>query len=248
LVTSLCRRHSLPDLHTSFGALIPLQEDEVKMRSRLISLMLVGLALCAPASAGIIFDDGATDGFDNGFFIDGPNPGPFSESISNGFVATATGNAANLDFGIWVPVGTTLTTVTWWLGTSAFAGDMGTATVTNFTADFHNSNGFGYDVYTIHINGMTTGTMMAGNTYWLTLGNANDSRGTQFDAWDIPGADGGPAVCNFAVGGVNLGDCGLGGESFILYAPCCGVPEPGSLIMLATGILGAAGALRRKLF
>ncbi len=217
----------------------------MKLRFTVLCLTLALLVMSAPAFAGVIFDDGATDGFDNGFFIDGPNPGPFSQSISDGFVATGSGQATALDFGVWVPSGSTLTTVTWWLGTSAFAGDLGTGTVTNFTADFHNSNGFGYDVYTIHITGMNGGTLTAGQTYWLTLGNANDSFGEQFDAWDLPNANGGPAICNFAVGGQNEGDCGLGGESFTLYSGV-GTPEPSSMILFATGLLGLAGVARRK--
>jgi hypothetical protein len=153
----------------------------MKLRISVLFFTLLGL-VSASAFAGVMFDDGATDGFDNGFFIDGPNPGPFSQSISNGFIPTASGVAGELAFGIWVPSSTRLTTVTWWLGTSAFAGNLGTNTVTSFSADFLNSNRFGYDVYEIHITGMSSGNMTAGNMYWLTLGNANDTGNTQFDA------------------------------------------------------------------
>ena len=209
-----------------------------------LRLVVISFAICllltAPAFADIIlFDDGPTDGFTNGFFIDGPNPGPFSQSISDGFVATGSGTATALDFGMWVPTGLTPTTVTWWLGTTAFGSDIGTgiAPITQFT--FHNDSGFGYDVYNVHITGLS-GNLTAGQTYWLSLGNANDSGNTQFDAWDV---NGGPATCNFAVGGVNFGDCGAGGEAFTLY----GTPEPGTLVMLGGGILAAAGAMRRKI-
>ncbi len=103
------------------------------------------------------------------------------------------------------------------------------------------SNGFGYDVYTAHITGLS-GTLTQGETYWLSLGNANDSAFTQFDGWDVvPG----PATCNFAVGGVNQGDCGDGGEAFTLYSNP--IPEPGTLVMLGGGILAVAGTLRRRI-
>jgi hypothetical protein len=214
----------------------------LKLHLTAVLLAILCLALSAPAFADIVlFDDGATNGTYNGFFIDGPNPGPFSQSISNGFVATNSGTATALDFGIWVPTGLTPTTVTWWLGTSAFAGDLGTGTVAQVQYSFHNGTGFGYDVYDAHIDGLS-GNLMAGNTYWLSLGNANDSGFTQFDAWDVvPG----PATCNFAVGGVNQGDCGDGGEAFTLYGTP--IPEPGTLAMMGSGLLAAAGILRRRI-
>jgi len=188
----------------------------------------------------VLFDDGATNGQYNGFFIDGPNNGPFGQNISDGFVATGSGTATSLDFGLWVPSGTTPTTVSWWLGTSAFDGSLGSGTVNNPSYTLTTSNGFGYDVYTVHITGLS-GNITAGQSYWLSLGNANDSGNTQFDAWDVvPG----PATCEFAVGGVDQGGCGDGGEAFTLYGA---VPEPGTFVMLGGGILAAAGMLRRKI-
>jgi len=210
---------------------------------RLALVILAALCLVFSVSAfadTVLFDDGATDGTYNGFFIDGPNPGPFSQSISDGFVATNSGVATSFDFGIWVPTGTTPTTVSWWLGTSEFAGDLASGTVPQIQYTFHNSNSYGYDVYVGHIDGLT-GQIQAGQTYWLTLGNANDSEFTQFDAWDVSG---GPATCLYAVGGVEQGGCGDAGEAFTLYG---GVPEPGTLAMLGGGILAAAGVVRRRL-
>ncbi len=102
----------------------------MKLHLAVVFLAILCLVFTVPTFAdNVIFDDGATNGTYNGFFIDGPNPGPYSQSISDGFVATASGVASSLDFGIWVPTGTTPTTVSWWLGTSAFGGDLGSGNV-----------------------------------------------------------------------------------------------------------------------
>ncbi len=63
------------------------------MKLRLVILSFaISLLLTAPVFADItIFDDGATNGQYNAFFIDGPNGFVFNQSISDGFVATNTG-------------------------------------------------------------------------------------------------------------------------------------------------------------
>jgi len=217
----------------------------LKMRIATLSLTILCLALSAPAFAGIIYTDGPTNGTVNGFFIDGPGPGPFSQTISDGFVATTSGTATSLDFGVWVPTGTTPTSVSWTLGTSVFGSDISSGSTAQVGFAYLLTNGFGYDVYNATV--ALSGNLSAGTAYWLTLGGANDSSGSQFDAWDV---NGGPASCDFAVAGVPQGDCGLGsgveGEAFTINSGST-VPEPGSIMLFGSGILGLAGVLRRKI-
>ncbi len=214
----------------------------MKIRLVTLSLTILCLALSAPAFAGTLFDDGPTNGGYNAFFIDGPGVGPFEQTISDGFVATGSGSASSLDFGEWVPSGTTPTTVSWWLGTSAFGADVGSGSTAQVGYTYLGTNGYGYDVYEAHVTGLSGG-ITAGGTYWLTLGGANDSAGTQFDGWDV---NEGPAVCEFAVGGVAVGGCGDGGEAFTLYSGSTTTPEPGSIMLFGSGVLGLAGVLRRR--
>ena len=91
--------------------------------------------------------------------------------------------------------------------------------------------------------------MTAGNEYWLSISNATDAGSSSTEAWDIPnGGRGGPATCNFRQSGTNFGSCGLGGESFTLSSVGGGTtPEPSSILLFGSGILGLAGVLRRKL-
>jgi hypothetical protein len=106
------------------------------------------------------------------------------------------------------------------------------------------TNSFGYSIYNTHIVSLPgAGSMTAGNQYFLTLGGANDSQGSQFDAWDL---NNGPATCFFAVGGVEQGGCGAAGESFTITSGGS-TPEPSSIMLFGSGILGLAGVLRRKL-
>ena len=208
-------------------------------------------------SLTVLYDDGPTNGTQQAFFIDGPG-GPFQQQIINGFVAATSGTAAVLDFGMWVPSGTAPQVMTWYLGTTPYGQDVSTGfefldattnTLLCTNGSAYNggicSGGFGYDVYEVRVSTMS-GSLTAGNTYWLTLGGANDTGFTQFDAWDL---NLGPAICQFAVGGNLIGDCGAGGgNAFTLYAQSnTGVPEPGSFLLLGSGVLGLAGVLRRKL-
>ena len=225
------------------------------MKLRLASLSLLTiLCLASTGFAQAIYNDGGIDGNDNAFFITGPNNPNFLGSVqdlSNGFIAAASGVPGSLEFGEWLASGFTPSSIGYELGTTAFGTDVGVGTVALNSGNSHFlfTNADGYDVYDITVE-ITSAEMTAGNEYWLSLSNASDSQGNNStEAWDIPnGGSGGPATCNFRQSGTNFGDCGLGGESFTLGG-CCPppVPEPSSIMLFGSGILGLAGILRRKL-
>src|ERR1019366_4193933 len=224
------------------------------MRIATLSLLVLCLALAASAQ---IYSEGPIDGNDNAFFVTGPNLPNFLGSvqdISNGFVAATSGAASHLEWGEW-SVGAP-TSFSYELGSAAFGTDIGSGTVGqtagNSTLLF--TNGFGYGVYDVKV-GITSAAMTAGSTYWLSISNATDASNDGTQGWDIPnGGSGGPAICNFRQSGTNYGNCGLGGEAFTISSACgagpdCGppVPEPSSILLFGSGILGLAGLLRRKL-
>jgi hypothetical protein len=220
-------------------------------------LLILCLALTASAQ---VFSEGPIDGNDNAFLVTGPNLPNFLGSvqdISDGFVAANSGTVNIVEWGEWSVGAPTSFALS--LSASAFGNELGSATVAqnagNSVLLFTNSFGNGvYDVTGIFSGGPA---LSAGNTYWLTISNANDAASDGTQAWDIPnGGSGGPATCNFRQSGTNFGDCGLGGESFTLGGCCCGahgpdcdppVPEPTGILLFGSGILSLAGMLHSKL-
>ena len=227
------------------------------MRIASLSLLtILCLALSVPAFAGTIFDDGPLNGTSNAFFIDGSR-GPFTQSISDGFMAASSGTGTEVFFAEWVLAGTTPTGVGYSIGPNNFQLPINTAS--GFGADLLCTNGspfnggvcaggFGYDVYLSHFDITGGFSFTAGQTYWLTLTNATDSGGTGFNGWDL---NNGPATCLFETGTIVQGGgsgCGAAGESFTITGGSTGTtPEPSSILLFGSGILGLAGVLRRKL-
>ena len=224
----------------------------MKIRIATLSLTILCLALTAYAGTTTFYNDGGIDGTTGALYISGPNqlnPSGDYQDISNGFIAAASGTPNKLQFGEWVLEGSTPTSISYELGTTVFGTDLGFGTVTQNSSNsvllFTNADGYGiYDV-TIPV---TSGAMTAGNEYWVSLSNAANTGSTQSGAWDLAGPSGGPATCNFRQSGTNYGSCGFGGESFTLTGQSQSTtPEPSSILLFGSGILGLAGVLRRKL-
>ena len=218
-----------------------------------LSLTILFLALSAPAFADI-YNDGPTNGTSNAFFIDGPG-GPFGQSLSDGFIASSSGTGTEVFFAEWVLAGTVPTGVSWAIGTQNFGGTItagagfGTTLLCTNGSPFNGglcAGDFGYDVYESHFT--ISSSFTAGDMYWLTLTDATDNQNTGFNGWDL---NNGPATCDFEVGAIVPGGgngCGAGGESFTITSGGGGTtPEPSSILLLGSGILGLAGVLRRKL-
>jgi hypothetical protein len=235
----------------------------MKMRlATLLLLTIVCFALSAPAFAQTIFIGGPINGNLTALFITGPNQpnsqGGFQD-ISDGFIATSSGTPTSLSFGAWVLKGDIPTAVSWEFGDMAFNSDLGngTAALNSSTNVFLFSNSFGYDVYDITIP-VTSAAMTMGNTYWISLSNATDNANSGSMAWDY---NGGPATCNYRQSGTNFGDCATGatinaqhttpqggeGESFTISGSQATTPEPSSIMLFGSGILGVVGVLRRRL-
>lgn len=141
-------------------------------------------------------------------------------------------------------------TVDWSVGTTSYGTDVGSGSGpwTSLTLLCRNGQPFnggvcaddlGYDVYDAH---MSVGSLpvTAGDTYWLTLTGATDSFGGR-DAWDI---NSGPSMACY---NHTLECFQVPSESFTINGgPSGTTPEPDSIMLFGSGIVGLAGVLRRK--
>ena len=206
---------------------------------RLFSLMLLCLVLAAiPAPAQVLYSNGPINGSTDAWTIN------FGYIVSDTFSLGAASTVGDFDFGVWEFPGDVLSSVDWSITASENAGTVygsGTAGGANLTDTFISSNQYGYDIDAISVTGLNVS--LGTGTYWLNLQNAAVPSGDPV-YWD---ENSGPSSASeSAVGSIPS-------EAFDITGPCgsnCGppTPEPGSILLFGSGVLGLAGLLRRKLF
>ena len=214
----------------------------MKMRIASLSLLALCLTLAAvPAMAqSDVYDNGPVDGQDLGWTIN------FGFSVSDTITFSGPTAVTGASFWAWLIPGDTLTSVEFQIGAAAFGNELMDQTL-NVTATNCFSNQFGYNVCdeTASFNG--GGVNLDAGTYWMTLSNAS-----------VPSGD--PAYWDMNSGPSRAQENTIGtipSESFTLWGPGSTTtitvttgttPEPSSIVLFGSGILGLAGILRRKLF
>jgi PEP-CTERM motif len=221
------------------------------MKLHIVLLTILCLALAGmPAWAQWSYDNGPINGNTSAW------------TINSGYVVSDTfyagGTSTGFSFGAWEYPGDTLTSVDWSITTAENGGTTigsGTATTSGGIGGtltdqplFGNSQGYRVDLITV--TGMNVATA-SGNIYWLNLQNAVVPSGDPV-YWDENsgtgcGGSGGGANCPSFASENQLGT--IPSEAFTVSGNGGGTtPEPSSIMLLGSGILGLAGVLRRKLF
>ena len=203
---------------------------------RIASLVVLCLALAViPASAQTLYSNGPINGTTDAWTIN------FGYIVSDTFALTAEFNTVTgFDFGVWEFPGDVLSSVDWSITSGENGGNVygsGTASGVNLTDTFISSNQYAYNIDSISVTGLNVS--LEPGTYWLNLQNATVPSGDPV-YWDEN--SGASQASESAVGSIPSEAFDIIGTSFNE-----GTPEPSSIMLFGSGILGLAGVLRRKL-
>ena len=209
------------------------------MKLRIASLAILCLALAAiPAWAQ--YDNGPINGTTDAWTIN------FGYIVSDTF--TAGSSTTGFQFGTWEFPGDTLSSVDWSITTQENGGNTlasGTASGANLTDKFISTNQYGYDIDLISVT--ASAALTSGSSYWLNLQNAAVPSGDPVFWDENSGVGCGGSGCPSKASESAVGT--IASEAFTITGSGTGtVPEPSSIMLFGSGILGLAGVLRRKLF
>ena len=207
------------------------------MKLRIASLSLLVLCLAAvPAMAQTVYSNGAINGTTDAWTIN------FGFVVSDTFT-TSGGSVNGIAFGAWAFTGDVLQSAEVQISSAEFGGTIFTDQVVNFTQSGCSGNQYGFNVCTETAS--LSPVNLAAGTYWLNLDNAVVNSGDPI-YWD---ENSGPSSASEnSVGTIPSEAFTVLGGTSTTSSTTQTVPEPSSIMLFGSGILGLAGVLRRKLF
>jgi PEP-CTERM motif len=218
------------------------------LKLRTASLTILCLALAAiPAIAQ--YDNGPINGTTDAWTIN------FGYVVSDTFVCCKTddggggGTVTGFMFGVWELPGDVMSSVQWSITSGENSGTTygsGTASGSNLTDKFISTNQYGYDIDAITVSGLSV-SEVSGTTYWLNLQNAAVPSGDPVYWDENSGAGCGGTGCPSKASESSVGT--IASEAFTINGSGSSgsTPEPSSILLFSSGILGVAGILRRGL-
>jgi len=215
------------------------------MRIASLSLLALCLTLAAvPVMAQTVYSNGSTNGNTDAWTVN------FGYVVSDTFnVSSNNTTLTGASFAMWLFPGDTLTSAELSVTSSENGGTSYFDQTVNFSTGGCTVNQYGYNVCAE--NTSFNGPTLNSGTYWMNLQNASVPSGDPV-YWDEN--SGSSSASESAVGTIPS-------ESFTVLGTSQGtsttstststtgtVPEPSSIMLFGSGILGLAGMLRRKLF
>ena len=194
------------------------------------------------ARADYLYDNGPINGTIGGFSVGRVfhvNSAGEVVSVSNSFTLEKDSILTGAQVGLWTKREAAPVSLDWSIGTTPFGADMGFGAA-NLTNRFHSLYA---DGFAVHSSGFPLKTQRASGAYWLAIQHARATDGLKI-YWD---ANKGPssAFISYLSPPEVLP---IVSESFqILGHEAIATPEPGSLTLIAIGIMGiTAWAWRRR--
>ncbi len=203
-------------------------------------LTLLGVVVAgAPATAGTLYSNGPLDDDADAWEIN------FGYVVSDTFTLTTHATVTGFQFNAWLFPGDLLQTAEVSITSSEFGGTTYFDQTVAFVQSQCSVNAYGYNVCLE--SGNFSGPSLNAGTYWLNLQNAvlNDGDPVYWDENSGHGCNspGCPSLASENVYGT------IPSESFtVLGNTGTGTtPEPGTILLLASGVVGVSGFLRRRL-
>jgi hypothetical protein len=227
----------------------------MKTQIRIASLALLAV-LCLTLAAlptwaqNWSYDNGPVNGNVGAWQING------GFVVSNSYVIGpgSSGGESAFRLGVWELPGDTLTSLDWVVSTGPCSGPGGCGTIlgsgtagsANLTDQFLFTNQYGYNIDVVTATGATADNSKSNHFLYLTLGNANVPSGDPV-YWDENSgvgcqSDGCPSQAYDSALGT------IPSEAFTIYGSDSSTPEPSSLLLFGSGVLGIGGLLRKRLF
>jgi len=205
-------------------------------------LLAIATLLALPATAQIVYENGPINGNTDAWVIN------FGFIVADSFtISTGSTTVTGMSFGAWLEPGDTLQSAEVQITSEPFGGTIYFQGQVPFTQSGCVVNQYDYDICTE--TGSFKGPTLNNGMYWLDLQNAIDSAGEPV-YWDendgvgchSPGCPS-EATENFE---------SIPSEAFSMLGTTSSsggsVPEPDSLMLFASAVLGCGALLRRKFF
>jgi PEP-CTERM motif len=212
----------------------------VKMQIRIALPTILCLALTAvPAWTQWSYDNGPINGTTDAWTIN------FGFTASDTFTAGGT-TVSGFNFGFWEFPGDVLSSLDWSVTTGENSGTTlgaGTASGQNLTDTFISTNQYGYDIDKISVTASVSG-LTSGSTYWLNLQTASTPSGDPVYWDENSGVGCGGSGCPSKASESAVGT--IPSEAFTMNGGTGTTPEPSSILLFGSGILGLAGVPRRR--